>query len=84
MAIEVASMVVTCGVLVLLAVHGAGALALAWSRVAGAVVVVVMRLAMTQRFRPGFDYVVAKDIVRFGVPLSATAISPSEFVACAG
>ncbi|WP_147447893.1 oligosaccharide flippase family protein [Solirubrobacter pauli] len=62
------------GILLALALTGGGALALAWSRVAGqAVSTVVLFAASPERFRPGFDRAVGSKVVTFGVPLIASS-----------
>ena len=53
---------------------GGGALALAWSRVAGnAVSGVILAVAARERFRPGFDRPVARDLLRYGLPLAGAS-----------
>jgi len=53
---------------------GGGALALAWSRVAGnAVSGVILAVASKERFRPGFNRPVARDLLRFGLPLAGAS-----------
>jgi PST family polysaccharide transporter len=65
----VSTVVAIAGVLL-----GGGALALAWSRVAGnAVSGVILAIASRERFRPGFDPPVARDLLRFGLPLAGAS-----------
>lgn len=53
---------------------GGGALALAWSRVAGnAVSGIILAVAARERFRPGFDPPIARDLLRFGLPLAGAS-----------
>lgn len=61
---------VSNGVLIPLALHGAGVMALAWSRVAGQLVsVVVLLMVAPVRYRPGYRRSEAARLVRFGAPL---------------
>ncbi|GHS87598.1 hypothetical protein AGMMS50218_09790 [Actinomycetota bacterium] len=69
-AADLTNFLVSTGVLILLAVNGGGVLALAWSRVAGQLVSVVLLLVLSPvRYRPGFRRVEAVRLFRFGVPL---------------
>ena len=57
-------------VLVVLALLGGGALALAWSRVAGQLVSTIVLVASSPvRYVPGFDRVVMRSVLGFGLPL---------------
>lgn len=57
--------------LVLLAVHGGGATAFAWSRVAGQVATgLVYVLSVSPRYRPGWRRESVRPLLRFGLPLS--------------
>lgn len=59
------------GLLLLLALTGFGALALAWSRVAGQLVSTLFFLHLAkERYRIGFDRKVFRELLRFGVPLT--------------
>jgi lipopolysaccharide exporter len=61
---------VSTGVLLLLAFSGAGALALASSRVAGqAASTGILFKASPRRFLPGFDRAVTASVISFGLPL---------------
>jgi PST family polysaccharide transporter len=58
------------GLLIALALLGSGAMALAWSRVAGQLVsTLVLLVVASQRFLPGFDRKVLRSVLRFGLPL---------------
>lgn len=58
------------GLLVVLALNGGGAYALAWSRVAGqAISVVVLLCVVERRHRPGFERDAARRLVMIGLPL---------------
>jgi lipopolysaccharide exporter len=65
-----ANFLVSTGVLLVLAFGGAGALALASSRVAGqAVSTLVLFKSAPKRFWPGFDRTVTSSVISFGLPL---------------
>jgi len=74
------------GVLVLLALSGAGPLALAWSRVAGQLVSTCLLVYLApERYWPRFDPKEAKALLRFGLPLAGGnliyfAISNLDFI----
>jgi PST family polysaccharide transporter len=56
--------------LVLLALHGDGATAFAWSRVVGQVVTgAIMTASVSRRFRPGWSRPEAKALLAYGLPL---------------
>jgi len=58
-------------ILILLAVHGGGATAFAWSRVLGQVATgVVFVLSTSRRYRPGWRRSAIGPLLRFGLPLS--------------
>jgi PST family polysaccharide transporter len=66
--------IVSTAVLLVLALMGGGALALAWSRVAGALVSTVALIAAApRRYRPGFDRAVVGSVLRFGLPLAGAS-----------
>lgn len=68
---EGANLVVSSAVLVILAVGGAGALALAWSRVAGlGVSTALLVLLSPRRYWPGFDRALLRPLLRFSLPLA--------------
>jgi len=65
-----ANFLVSTGVLLILAFGGAGALALASSRVAGqAVSTIVLFKSSPKRYFPGFDRAVTSSVISFGLPL---------------
>jgi len=67
---DLANFVASTAILLGLALLGGGALALAWSRVAGqAVSTLVLFLASPSRYLPGFDRTVSASVVAFGLPL---------------
>lgn len=58
-------------VLVSMALHGEGVMALAWSRVAGQLTSTIIVIVLAPRwYRPGFDRRAAKDLLKFGLPLA--------------
>lgn len=68
--IEFIGFLVSTVLLVTLALNGQGAMSLAWSRVAGQVVVVVcLQLVVAKRYLPGFRRDQARDILTLGMPL---------------
>src|SRR4051794_24693959 len=71
---DFANFAASTAILLALAATGVGALALAWSRVAGQGVstLVLFRLSPS-RFLPGFDRRIARDVVSFGLPLVGAA-----------
>ncbi|HEY7174019.1 MAG TPA: oligosaccharide flippase family protein [Micromonosporaceae bacterium] len=70
-AINAAFFVSSNALLVVLAMGGGGALALAWSRVAGQVVSTALLLYFSpERYWPGFNRREAKHLLRFGLPLA--------------
>jgi len=74
-AADSANFLVSTGVAVVGALLGGGALALAWSRVAGnGVSAVILGLGAKERFRPGFRPAVAVDLLRFGLPLAGASV----------
>lgn len=72
---ETLGMVVYVVVAVVLAVGGAGPWSIAWGRVLGSIVTgsLFARYAPF-RCRPGFDPAVAREMLRFGVPLALSAL----------
>ncbi|HWK26124.1 MAG TPA: oligosaccharide flippase family protein [Solirubrobacter sp.] len=67
---DLLNFVASTAILLGLALLGGGALALAWSRVAGqAVSTLVLFAASPARYRPGFDRRVGRLVVAFGLPL---------------
>ncbi len=69
------NLVVSTAVVVVAALLGAGAYGLAWSRVAGnAASTVVYFLAANERYRPGFDRAVARELLVFGLPLAGASV----------
>ena len=69
-----AGMMVYVVVAVVLAATGAGPWSIAWGRVAGSAVTGGMFIAFAPfRPKPSFDRVVAREILRFGAPLAASA-----------
>jgi PST family polysaccharide transporter len=76
MAADFGSFVVSNGLLLMLAWHGYGVMALAWSRVAGHVVSAILLFLMTShRYRPGFDPTQARRLLRFGLPLAGSNLA---------
>lgn len=68
-------LVVSTSVLVLMAAGGGGAFALAWSRVAGQVVSVVLLLVLVrERYRPGFTADAARHFLRLGMPIVGASL----------
>ncbi|MBO1739137.1 oligosaccharide flippase family protein [Leifsonia sp. TF02-11] len=61
--------VVGSATLILFAVWGWGALAFAWSRVAGQLVSTVALILMAPKVRPGFHSEQARALVQFGMPM---------------
>lgn len=58
-------------VLIVLSLVGDGALAFAWSRVVGQVVMgTLMLLSVSRRYRPGLDTRILRALLRFGLPLA--------------
>ena len=69
------SLVVSTAVAVLGVLAGGGAMALAWSRVAGNLAsAVVLTVAARERYRPGFDRRVAKELLTLGLPLTGASL----------
>ncbi|HEV7657192.1 MAG TPA: lipopolysaccharide biosynthesis protein [Mycobacteriales bacterium] len=89
-AADTANFVVSTVVAIVGVALGGGALALAWSRVAGnAVAAVIVVLAARERYRPGWNRAVAKDLLAFGLPLTgasalAFAVLNVDYVVVAG
>jgi lipopolysaccharide exporter len=79
--------VVANGLLVILALHGDGVMALAWSRVAAQAVQTIFFIALApERFWPGWNTRVARELLKFGSPLAASnllgfTLSNSDFIA---
>lgn len=73
--VDSAGLVISTIVLVLMATSGAGAMALAWSRVAGQVVAVVLLLILAQeRYRPGFTRASARHLLSLGSPIVGASL----------
>lgn len=89
-AADTANFVVSTTVAIVGVALGGGALALAWSRVAGnAVAAVIVVLAAGEKFRPGWNPAVARDLLAFGLPLTgasalAFAVLNVDYVVVAG
>jgi PST family polysaccharide transporter len=67
---SLANFLVSTAILLALALSGGGALALAWSRVAGQVASVLVLIKTSPvRFWPGFDRSVVASVATFGLPL---------------
>ncbi len=67
---DLANFVLSTGLLLALALAGGGALALAWSRVAGqAASTLVLLKATPQRWWPGWERTAVRSVVAFGLPL---------------
>ncbi|SDC92412.1 lipopolysaccharide biosynthesis protein [Actinokineospora iranica] len=72
---DAAAFVVVTSVTISLALAGAGPLSFAVGQIAGNVVSVGCYLALCPvRVRPGWDPVVARELVRFGLPLAAASL----------
>lgn len=70
-AIDASSLVLSTTLMVALAINGFGPLALAFGRIAGQLVVVILQYAAVQRWPVfGWDKTVAKEVVAFGMPLA--------------
>lgn len=66
---DMANFLVSNVLLIILALSGMGVMALAWSRVAGQLVSVVLLIILApRRYRPGFNRGAARTLVRFGAP----------------
>ncbi len=75
LAVDITSIVVTAVLLFPMALAGWGAMAMAWSRLGGAVVGTVLYLfAAPRRYRPGFNRREAKGILSLGAPLAVANI----------
>ena len=73
--IDGASFLVANGLLIVLALNGSGAMALAWSRVLGLVVeAILLFIVVPDRYLPGFKKKVARQLLRFGLPLTGASI----------
>jgi lipopolysaccharide exporter len=73
---DLINFVISSAVMLVLAMMGYGAMALAWSRVAGQVASAITLFALSKRlYRPGFNAVAAKHLFRFGWPLIGTNLS---------
>ncbi|MCT9867986.1 oligosaccharide flippase family protein [Paenarthrobacter aurescens] len=69
--VDLCSLVTVLLLVVPMALDGWGAMALAWSRVGGQLVAMAGYWIITpKRYAPGFDRVVAVDILRLGMPLA--------------
>jgi PST family polysaccharide transporter len=72
---DTANLVVSTTTALALAFNGAGAMSLAWSRIAGnGVAAVVLYAVVRERHRPGFDRRAAGSLVVFGLPLTAGSL----------
>lgn len=72
---DMVNLVVSTLVVVFGALDGHGAYALAWSRVAGnAASAVILYAVANERYRPGFDRVIARELLIFGVPLAGASV----------
>jgi PST family polysaccharide transporter len=68
----VVSFMVSNALLILMAANGNGAMAFAWSRVVGQVVIGILMVRSLKRvFRPGFKPGLLRPLMRFGLPLAA-------------
>jgi O-antigen/teichoic acid export membrane protein len=68
---DLANLIVTAAVVVPLALAGWGAMALAWSWVAGQLATTVILLSLRAgRYRPGWNRVQARRLLAFGLPLA--------------
>lgn len=71
---DLANLVFSTGILLALATTGVGALALAWSRVAGQGISTLILFGLSPaRYLPGFKRVVARSVLSFGLPLVGAA-----------
>jgi O-antigen/teichoic acid export membrane protein len=72
---EIVGMIVMVGLSIALAASGAGAASMAWGRVAGSVVTGIIMVACAPFLgRPRFDRRVARELLRFGMPLAFSAL----------
>jgi PST family polysaccharide transporter len=72
--IDQANFAVGAAVTILLAVNGSGAWSLAWGRLAGNLVAIVLTIKLCpRRFHLGFNRSLVPSIVRFGAPLAAAS-----------
>ena len=72
---QILSFVSSNGMLVVLAIAGSGAYALAWSRVAGHLVQTIALLLLAGRiFLPGFDRALFPKLLKFGLPLAGFSL----------
>jgi O-antigen/teichoic acid export membrane protein len=73
---DTVSFVVSTAVAVWMATAGYGAWSLAWSRVAGSLVMTVVLYALaSRRYRPAWDAALAARLLRFGIPLAGASIT---------
>jgi O-antigen/teichoic acid export membrane protein len=72
---DTVNLVVSTVVVVVGALDGWGAYALAWSRVAGnAAAAIVLFAAATEHYWPGFDRKLARELLGFGLPLAGASL----------
>jgi O-antigen/teichoic acid export membrane protein len=72
---DTVSFAVTTAVAIAMASAGFGAWSLAWSRVAGNVVLFAFTFALAPaRYRPAWDTALARRLLRFGLPLAGASI----------
>lgn len=72
---DLAGFVVTIGLTLVLALTGFGAWALVWGRLVGNGLNSVLHLVLApQRYRPGFDRAVARELVAGGLPLAGATV----------
>ncbi|RNI21180.1 lipopolysaccharide biosynthesis protein [Flexivirga caeni] len=72
---DLSNFIVSSGSLVLLALHGDGAMALAWSRCLGmAASAIVLNLVNRERYGYGFNRTEAARLFRFGLPLAGAGV----------
>ena len=72
---QVLSFLSSNSILVVLAIAGSGAYALAWSRVAGHLVQTIALIILAGRVvRPGLDRILLRRILRFGLPLAGSSL----------
>jgi O-antigen/teichoic acid export membrane protein len=72
---DLVSFAVTTAVAIGMASAGFGAWSLAWSRVIGNVVLFAFTFALApKRYRPAWDYPMARRLLRFGLPLAGASI----------
>jgi PST family polysaccharide transporter len=72
---SVGGLVVNCSLAISLAAAGFGVYSLVWSYLGGSFVTAVLSFFLaSHRFRPGWNREIARELVRFGLPLAASSL----------